>query len=210
MVYFSDSTSTVASFPPAKSIDCVSAFSRRASRLSRFHCTKGRIAVRSRSCFNIYDYRERLEAAGFTKGQVQVQTLAIAELVYEWLATKEDLRYLESRFEGKLESYAAKDGLKDLGYSLQKKLDDLKAEMIEHRLAIERLEKERIESSIAHVELPSTGIHLQDIMDTLEKNLLLKALEKTKNKKEAAKLLNITLRALRHRLRKHDINPQRD
>jgi two-component system response regulator PilR (NtrC family) len=105
---------------------------------------------------------------------------------------------------------AAKDAIKNLEHGLEKKLDDLKTEIIQQRLAIEELEKENMESDITHVELPSTGICLDDIMDTLEKNLLLKALEKSKNKKEAAKLLNITFRSLRHRLKKHGVDFQRE
>jgi two-component system response regulator PilR (NtrC family) len=50
------------------------------------------------------------------------------------------------------------------------------------------------------------GVSLDAEMDRLEKNMLLKALERTGgNKTEAAKLLNISFRSIRYRLEKHGI-----
>jgi two-component system response regulator PilR (NtrC family) len=50
------------------------------------------------------------------------------------------------------------------------------------------------------------GVSLDAEMDRLEKNILLKALERTGgNKTEAAKLLNISFRSMRYRLEKHGI-----
>ncbi len=50
------------------------------------------------------------------------------------------------------------------------------------------------------------AVSLDAEMDRLEKNMLLKALEKTGgNKTEAAKLLNISFRSMRYRLDKHGI-----
>ncbi|MBI5420487.1 MAG: sigma-54-dependent Fis family transcriptional regulator [Deltaproteobacteria bacterium] len=59
-----------------------------------------------------------------------------------------------------------------------------------------------------HPELfEAEGMSLDSAVDRLEKDLLLKALERTGgNKTEAAKLLNISFRSLRYRLDKHGID----
>jgi DNA-binding NtrC family response regulator len=50
------------------------------------------------------------------------------------------------------------------------------------------------------------GLDIDTVIDNLEKDLILKALEKTQGvKTEAAKLLNLSFRSLRYRLKKHHI-----
>ncbi len=54
--------------------------------------------------------------------------------------------------------------------------------------------------------LPSNGVNLERLIEDIEKDYLLKALEKTNGvKTEAAKLLNLTFRSFRHRLKKYGI-----
>ncbi|MDH4163185.1 MAG: sigma-54 dependent transcriptional regulator [Nitrospirota bacterium] len=54
-------------------------------------------------------------------------------------------------------------------------------------------------------EIPNEGIDLESILQTVEKNLLKKALDKTGGvKTEAARLLGLTFRSFRHRLQKFD------
>lgn len=56
-------------------------------------------------------------------------------------------------------------------------------------------------------ELPEEGIDIDNIIGNIEKNYLLKALEKTGGvKTEAAKLLNLSFRSFRHRLYKYNIS----
>lgn len=56
-------------------------------------------------------------------------------------------------------------------------------------------------------ELPEEGIDIDKIISNIEKNYLLKALEKTGGVKiEAAKLLNLSFRSFRHRLYKYNIS----
>jgi len=56
-------------------------------------------------------------------------------------------------------------------------------------------------------ELPEEGIDIDKIISNIEKNYLLKALEKTGGvKTEAAKLLNLSFRSFRHRLYKYNIS----
>jgi len=57
------------------------------------------------------------------------------------------------------------------------------------------------------VDIPPEGIHLENIVDNVEKDLLVKALEKTGwVKKHAAKLLHLSFRSFRYRLDKYDID----
>jgi two-component system response regulator PilR (NtrC family) len=56
-------------------------------------------------------------------------------------------------------------------------------------------------------DIPSEGIDLEKVVDDLERNLLIKALQRAKGvKKKAADLLNINFRSIRYRLEKYGIN----
>ncbi len=57
------------------------------------------------------------------------------------------------------------------------------------------------------VTVPSGGVNFERLMEDIEKDYLLKALEKTNGvKTEAARLLNLTFRSFRHRLKKYGID----
>jgi two-component system response regulator PilR (NtrC family) len=57
------------------------------------------------------------------------------------------------------------------------------------------------------MDIPAQGIDLDEVVNTLEKNLLIKALDRSKGvKKKAAELLNISFRSFRYRLEKHDMD----
>lgn len=57
--------------------------------------------------------------------------------------------------------------------------------------------------------LPEEGLDLEELLNRLEREFLLKALERTRwVKKEAAKLLQMDFRAFRYRLAKHKVTPQ--
>lgn len=56
-------------------------------------------------------------------------------------------------------------------------------------------------------DIPVEGIDLEKVVGDLERNLLIKALERAKGvKKKAAELLNINFRSIRYRLEKYGIN----
>jgi two-component system response regulator PilR (NtrC family) len=56
-------------------------------------------------------------------------------------------------------------------------------------------------------EIPTEGIDLETVVGNVEKDLLLKALQRAKGvKKKAAELLNINFRSMRYRLEKYGIN----
>ena len=56
-------------------------------------------------------------------------------------------------------------------------------------------------------DIPTEGIDLEMVVGDLERNLLIKALERTKGvKKKAAELLNINFRSMRYRLEKYGLN----
>ncbi|MBD3307053.1 response regulator [candidate division KSB3 bacterium] len=64
--------------------------------------------------------------------------------------------------------------------------------------------------SMIPLEIPPEGINLESIVEEVERDLLLKALEKTGwVKKHAAKLLNLSFRSFRYRLDKFDIDQER-
>lgn len=52
--------------------------------------------------FDSLSYAKKLEAAGFTREQAEVQTQAIREVIEDQLATKRDLKDLETSLEAKL------------------------------------------------------------------------------------------------------------
>jgi len=57
-------------------------------------------------------------------------------------------------------------------------------------------------------EIPDSGLDLDAYLGSIEKDILLKALEKTGGvRKRAAELLGITFRSIRYRLAKFDIDP---
>ena len=57
------------------------------------------------------------------------------------------------------------------------------------------------------LDIPKDGIDLEQVVEDLEKTLILKALEKTKGiKKRAAELLHINFRSMRYRLEKYGLN----
>ena len=61
------------------------------------------------------------------------------------------------------------------------------------------------------MDLPAEGIELDEIINNLEKILLLKALEETQGKKKKASgLLNISFRSFRYRSEKHGIDAPGD
>jgi len=61
-------------------------------------------------------------------------------------------------------------------------------------------------TSTKEVTVPRGGVDVENIMEEMEKAYLLKALEQTNGvKTEAAKLLNLTFRSFRHKLKKYGI-----
>lgn len=66
--------------------------------------------------FDTHAYVKKLQAAGFTEAQAEVQAEAIAELVNEQLATKRDLKDLETTLQR---------DLAELGTALKRDLKEL-------------------------------------------------------------------------------------
>lgn len=68
-------------------------------------------------------------------------------------------------------------------------------------------EEIRLASIIEPTTVPSDGVNLEKLIEDTEKGYLLRALEKTNGvKTEAAKLLNLSFRSFRHRLKKYGID----
>ncbi len=67
--------------------------------------------------------------------------------------------------------------------------------------------KPRFETLGKELVWNAAGVRLDDILSSVEREFLLKALEQTKNvKKDAARLLNITMRSMRYRLEKFGLD----
>lgn len=67
-------------------------------------------------------------------------------------------------------------------------------------------EEIRLTPAAGPAVMPSGGMNLEKVISNVEKDYLLKALEKTNGvKTEAAKLLNLSFRSFRHRLKKYGI-----
>jgi two-component system response regulator PilR (NtrC family) len=67
-------------------------------------------------------------------------------------------------------------------------------------------EEVRMPPSARTASLPSGGVNLEKMVEDVEKEYLIKALEKTNGvKTEAARLLNLSFRSFRHRLKKYGI-----
>jgi two-component system response regulator PilR (NtrC family) len=61
------------------------------------------------------------------------------------------------------------------------------------------------------LDIPNEGLDLEKVVEELERNLLLKALDRTKGiKKKAAELLHINFRSMRYRLEKYGLNDGAD
>jgi two-component system response regulator PilR (NtrC family) len=57
------------------------------------------------------------------------------------------------------------------------------------------------------IEIPDEGLDLEGVIENLEKDILIKALNRTHgSKKQAAKLVNISFRSMRYKLEKYGIN----
>jgi two-component system response regulator PilR (NtrC family) len=57
------------------------------------------------------------------------------------------------------------------------------------------------------LDIPNEGLDLEKVVEELERNLLVKALDRTKGiKKKAAELLRIKFRSMRYRLEKYGLN----
>jgi two-component system response regulator PilR (NtrC family) len=77
-------------------------------------------------------------------------------------------------------------------------------------LTLSRYKREKEHSELPNTDIPPEGIDLEKVVGELEKQLLLKALQKTNGEmKQAAKLLNIPYRSIRYRLEKYDIKDAR-
>ena len=70
---------------------------------------------------------------------------------------------------------------------------------------------ESFDAKEAKIQLENGNIALDSLMDCFEKDMLLKALEKSRGSRtKAAKLLGISCRSVRYRLKKHGIGGAED
>ncbi|MCK5256307.1 MAG: sigma-54-dependent Fis family transcriptional regulator [Deltaproteobacteria bacterium] len=78
-------------------------------------------------------------------------------------------------------------------------------------LTLSRFKKEMSKNGVTDPDIPPEGINLEEEVGKLEKQLLLKALQRTNGEmKKAAELLNIPYRSIRYRLEKYGIKNGKD
>jgi two-component system response regulator PilR (NtrC family) len=76
---------------------------------------------------------------------------------------------------------------------------------IGHEHIPENIKSVRSGPELMATDIPDEGLEMEKLLENIEKNLLLKALEKTGGvKTEAAKLLGLSFRSFRHRLQKYE------
>ena len=115
---------------------------------------------------------------------------------------------LQKRFSNdviaRLKSYRWKGNVRELENIIERVVLLCDSEVID----VEHLPEEvSADSKPDKITVPSTGIDIEQLMEDTEKAYLLKALKKTNGvKTDAAKLLNLTFRSLRHKLKKYGID----
>ncbi|MGE3973909.1 MAG: hypothetical protein AB7F59_05210 [Bdellovibrionales bacterium] len=83
--------------------------------------------------FNAFKYSKQLEEAGFSREQAEIQLQVITEIVEGELATKQDLKILETGLKQELESFR-----KDITTSFEIKISSVenKIQQVEYRMII--------------------------------------------------------------------------
>ncbi len=79
------------------------------------------------------------------------------------------------------------------------------SDIISHEHIPENIKNAHSGPELVAMDIPDQGLEMEKILENIEKNLLLKALEKTGGvKTDAAKLLGLSFRSFRHRLQKYE------
>jgi len=127
----------------------------------------------------VFDPIQTLKSAGLTEKQAVAQVQVITQLLDERITVNRYLRGLEA------------------------KIEELKTEIIKRILPSVIYDEV---SQVIDIEIPSGGIDLNKLLNGLEKNLLLKALERSEGSTaKAARLLKITIDSLKYRMTKYKI-----
>jgi two-component system response regulator PilR (NtrC family) len=104
-----------------------------------------------------------------------------------------------------LQRYAFPGNVRELENTLERALTLCDGQQIQlNDLALPELDPvEQREAQLDQPPPPPEGVPLEDYLEQVEKQAILKALDQTQNNKTAAaKLLGITFRAMRYRLKK--------
>jgi two-component system response regulator PilR (NtrC family) len=104
----------------------------------------------------------------------------------------------------RLKSYRWKGNVRELENIVERVVLLCDSDVID----VESLPEEvNADSNSDKITVPSTGMDIEQLMEDTEKAYLLKALEKTNGvKTDAAKLLSLTFRSFRHKLKKYGID----
>jgi len=121
---------------------------------------------------------------------------------------KKDIRKISSYAMQSLLNYSYPGNVRELENILERSvaLETYNVLLPESLILSNFKEKKKQIGDLLGIEIPPEGINLDKMIDEIEKNLVVKALERSNGIAwKAAELLHITPRSMRYRLRKHQI-----
>lgn len=105
-----------------------------------------------------------------------------------------------------LERYSWPGNVRELEHTIERAVALERTDMIQAERLPEQITSYNPARISSDLQLPTDGINLTAHLDQLEKTYLLEALERTKgNQTDAAELLKMSVRSLRHLLDKHEL-----
>lgn len=125
--------------------------------------------------------------------------------------TKKDIRRISPKAMELLINYDFYGNVRELENIIERSValesgSEIQPESLPGNVLHPKSQREEFSVQDAKTQLEVGSVALDDLMDSFEKDLLLKALEKTRGSRtKAAKLLGISSRSIRYRLKKHRI-----
>ncbi len=132
------------------------------------------------------------------------------------LETGKDIKRISSGAMDRLLTYDFYGNVRELENIVERSValensDEIQEESLPGNVLHPQSAAEHFDPKEAKVQLENGSIVLDSLMDSFEKDMLIKALEKSRgSRKKAAKLLGISCRSIRYRLKKHAIGGAED
>lgn len=104
-----------------------------------------------------------------------------------------------------LMNYSYPGNVRELQNIVERSVTLTRGDMIRVDVLPSHLQEDSFSRVAEDLEIPDDGLDLEGMVEQLERSLITKALERTDGvKKDAAKLLGISFRSLRYRLKKYE------